>query len=368
VSAAPAVPRLWRRRLLAAFPPAAAAPIVLLAPLLAGPIPAAAPAPPRQVPPAAEDAVRFVHDPCVIREGDTYYLFCTGRGIPIRCSKDLVRWEHAGRVFAEDLPPWAKEEIPGSAIPWAPDIARLNGRYYLYYSVSTFGRNRSLIGLVTGRTLDPASPDYGWKDEGKVFESFPGDRYNAIDSNVLPAGRNRLALTFGSFWSGIQYLEADPRTGKPRPGAVPKPLARRQSPPAIEAPFLIRRRDHYYLFVSFDLCSRGVNSTYNIRVGRSKSVEGPYADRDGKPLLEGGGTLVVGTKGRVIGPGHCAVLRERGRDLLVHHFYDGEANGVPTLQVRPLSWDSDGWPEAGPPLEVPPPAPGRGGAGKEAAR
>jgi arabinan endo-1,5-alpha-L-arabinosidase len=301
-----------------------------------------------------ENANRYVHDPCIIKQGDTYYVFSTGHGIPIRRSKDLIHWEAAGRVFAEDVPKWAGEEIRGSAFPWAPDIAYLHGRYYLYYSVSTFGRNRSLIGLVTNRTLDPQSPDYVWKDEGKVVESFPQDGYNAIDSNVLALGKGKLAMIFGSFWSGIQYIEADARTGKPRPGAVPRCIARRLGSTAIEAPFLIRHGAYFYLLVSFDFCCRGTQSTYNIRIGRAKSVEGPYLDRDGKPMLEGGGTLLLGTEGSVIGPGHCAVLRELRRDLLVYHFYDGTANGIPTLQVRPLAWDRAGWPRVESPLDAGP--------------
>ena len=310
--------------------------LLLLSAIVASPMP-------QQNAVPVENAIRHVHDPCLIKQGDTYYLFSTGHGIPIRRSKDLVHWEAAGRVFTADVPEWAKAEIPGTVFPWAPDIAFLNGRYFLYYSISAFGKNRSLIGLATNKTLDPKSPNYAWKDEGKVFESFPKDNYNAIDSNVLALGKNRLVLVFGSFWSGIQLVEADPKTGKPRAGAEAKPLARRPSPDAIEAPFLIRHGDYFYLFVSFDLCCRGTRSTYNIRVGRSKSVEGPYIDRDGKPLLQGGGTVVLQTEGNVIGPGHCAIVHERGRDLLIHHFYDGAANGIPTLQVRPLAWDKDGW-------------------------
>ncbi len=322
-------------------------------PVLAAALPAAlrpfratAQAPAAGVP----NAARRVHDPCIAREGDAYYVFSTGPGIPVRRSRDLVHWEPLGRVFPDALPGWAREAIPGSRGPWAPDIAFFDGRYHLYYSVSTFGSNRSLIGLVTGKTLDPARPDYGWKDEGKVFESKPGDDYNAIDSNLLRLPSGRVVLLFGSFWSGIKLVDVDPHTARPRAGATVRSLARRPSPDAIEAPFLIRRGGYYYLFASFDLCCRGVNSTYNIRVGRARAVEGPYLDRDGTPLLSGGGTGVLATEGRMIGPGHCAVLQEPGRDLLVYHYYDGDAMGVPTLQVRPLTWDAEGWPHPGAPL------------------
>lgn len=298
-----------------------------------------------------DNAVRPVHDPCIIRQGVYYYIFSTGRGIPMRRSKDLIHWEFLGTAFREDVPEWAKKEIPGSTSLWAPDIAYNHGRYYLYYSVSMFGKNRSLIGLATNKTLDPTSPDYAWKQEGKVVESFPGDDYNAIDSNVIRLSRDESALSFGSFWSGIKLVKIDSRTGKPKPGAPLIALSQRPSPNAQEAPFLVRRGKYFYLFVSFDSCCRGSDSTYNIRVGRAKSIEGPFLDRDGTPMLAGGGTPVLATQGRYVGPGHCAVLLEKGHDLLVNHFYDKDSNGVPTLQIRPLTWDESDWPEAGSPIE-----------------
>lgn len=298
-----------------------------------------------------ENAIRHVHDPCIIRQGDYYYVFSTGPGVLMRRSKDLIHWEFLGKAFSEDVPEWAKKEIPGSTALWAPDIAYNHGRYYLYYSVSTFGKNRSLIGLATNKTLDPASPDYKWKQEGKVVESVTSNDYNAIDSNVVRLSRGQSALSFGSFWSGIKLVKIDSKTGKPLPDAPLISLSQRPFPDAQEAPFIVRRGKYFYLFVSFDTCCRGSDSTYNIRVGRAKNIEGPFLDKDGKSMMEGGGTPVLATKGRYIGPGHCAVLQEKGRDLLVNHFYDRDSQGVPTLQVRPLSWDKSGWPDAGDPIE-----------------
>jgi arabinan endo-1,5-alpha-L-arabinosidase len=296
------------------------------------------------------NAIKDVHDPALIREGDVYYLFSTGKGVPIRRSRDLIHWEFVGQAFPDDVPAGAKQEIPNSAMVWAPTVSFFNGRYHLYYAVSTFGSNRSLIGLATNKTLDPARPDYRWSDEGKVIESTKQDSYNAIDPNILLLPHHRAALTFGSFWSGIRMVPLDLATGKPAAGAAPIPLARRPPPDALEAPFLLRHGKYYYLFVSFDFCCRGVRSTYNIRVGRSEQAAGPYVDRDGKSLMEGGGTLLLGTQGRVIGPGHCAVLKDRKADYLAYHFYDGDDNGKPTLQLRPLTWSPDGWPATGEPL------------------
>ena len=343
---------------------------VCLFPLLQAPVPAPLPQTGAGNSSAPNNSARFVHDPCIIRDGAYYYVFATGPGIPFRRSKDLKQWESMGRVFAENVPAWAKMELPDSRGIWAPDISFYNGRFHLYYTVSTFGKNHSLIGTASSKTLDPAGKDYQWTDGGKVFESTQRDDYNAIDPNILPLSKDKLALSFGSFWSGIKLIYLDARTGKPlpqttlqntdnQPSAAPKPnsptnviaLARRASPDALEAPFLIKRGRYFYLFVSFDFCCRGVNSTYNIRVGRAARVEGPYADRDGKALLDGGGTPVLASQGNVIGPGHCAILHDAQTDYLAYHFYDKAANGVPTLQIRPLLWTPDGWPEPREPVD-----------------
>jgi arabinan endo-1,5-alpha-L-arabinosidase len=177
------------------------------------------------------------HDPVIIREGDTYHVFSTGHGkrlIETRTSTDLVNWKAGDPVFTA-LPGWATQAIPGSNGMWAPDISFVNGRYRLYYSVSTFGSNRSAIGLATAKTLDRASPDYGWRDEGLVVLSSKEDDYNAIDPNFVIDREGRHWLTLGSFWTGIKLFELDRRTGKPlnpkKPVSIhrPPPRARRRS-------------------------------------------------------------------------------------------------------------------------------------------
>ncbi|MDB5538988.1 MAG: beta-xylosidase, partial [Devosia sp.] len=101
----------------------------------------------------------------------------------------------------------------------------------------------------------------------------------------------------------------------------------------------------FYLFVSFDQCCKGIASTYNMRVGRADAVTGPYLDRDGKPMLEGGGSLLLGSTGRFIGPGgQEAIVTSKG-EMLAYHYYDGDDLGVSKLQLSPLHWTSDGWPE-----------------------
>lgn len=295
-------------------------------------------------------------DPSVISiaPGKGYLVFATGRGLPIYRSDDLIRWRRIGTVFDRAVPAWAAEKVPGTRGIWAPHIERFGGRYNLYYAVSTFGSQRSTIGLAVNRTLDPESPDYRWEDLGEVIASQPGDKFNAIDPAAFVDGDGKVYLFWGSFWTGIYAAELDPSTGKPREGASPVHIAdRRQPPNAIEAPYVVSRGGRYYLFVSFDSCCEGAKSTYKVMVGRAERPLGPYADAEGRPLLEGGGTLVLASYGRWRGPGHNSVLVEGERSWLVHHTYDLEhLDRQRILQVRPLYWLEDGWPVVGEPLSA----------------
>lgn len=296
-----------------------------------------------------------VHDPCIIEEKDTYYLFCTGGAnkwglLPYRTSKDLVNWTWGGSVLAQ-LPDWAQKAVPGTKGAWAPDISFFNGRFHLYYALSTFGGNQSAIGLLTAATLDPDGADHGWTDEGIVLESRASDDFNAIDPNLLVDADGKAWLAFGSFWSGLKMIEINPATGKP---ASEKPqihaVAERHAPDAIEASFVISRGGYYYLFASYDYCCRGVDSSYYTVVGRSKAPDGPYVDRDGKPMMRGGGFLVLHADldrtHRFKGPGGISVLRVPNRDYIVYHAYDADHDGAPTLRIQPLGWSADGWPVA----------------------
>jgi arabinan endo-1,5-alpha-L-arabinosidase len=309
--------------------------------------PAAAPVAPEAVALEPDGFIRNIHDPVIAREGDTYYVFSTGSRIIVICSPDLLTWEFCGRVFAAN-PAWTREVNPNLADIWAPDISYFNGRWHLYYAVSTFGTQDSAIGLATNATLDPDSPDYAWEDQGVVLRSRPGDAWNAIDPNLVLDEDGEPWLAWGSFWSGIWLRRVDPATGLLDEAAEPVHLANRTTGPdntaAIEAPFLVRRGDKWYLFVSFDQCCQGRASTYNVRVGRSDSLAGPYVDRDGVSLLEGGGTLVLAAYDHWAGPGHNGMLVEDGVYWMVYHAYDARQNGIPQLHIESLAWDAEGWP------------------------
>lgn len=301
--------------------------------------------------PALSGKLKQVHDPVIIRAGDAYYLFCTGNGIPVRRSTDLQQWDNTfpPSVFTR-VPDWALEKIPAASNMWAPDISYYNDRYHLYYSVSTFGSNRSVIGLATNVTLDRQDDAFEWVDHGLVVESHLTDNHNCIDPNLMIDTDGVPWLSFGSFWSGIKLVRLDYATGKPSSADTTLyALAQRSvNSGSVEAPFIIRKGDYYYMFVSFDFCCRGVDSTYRVMVGRSESVTGPYTDRDGVAMLDGGGTQVTFPTERWRGPGHNGILQEDSHEYIVYHAYDAETHGTPTLRIEPLVWDADGWPSIPP--------------------
>jgi arabinan endo-1,5-alpha-L-arabinosidase len=285
-----------------------------------------------------------VHDPStVVKCKNEYWLFSTGVGINSWHSKDLQTWQAGPRVFT-NIPAWRTNAVPGNrGHLWAPDVIHLTNRYLLYYSVSTFGKNTSAIGLATNPTLDPDDPNFAWTDQGIVVQSFATNDFNAIDPAVTLDADGKLWLSFGSFWSGLKLTELDPASG--RRIAPDSPMYSLAHQEAIEAPFIHRHDRHYYLFINWGICCRGTNSTYNIRVGRSEKITGPYLDQDGVDLLRGGGTLVMDSLGPFIGPGHAGIFSEGGTNWFSCHFYDGTRRGAHTLAIRAMRWGADGWPE-----------------------
>ncbi|MDA3817152.1 MAG: arabinan endo-1,5-alpha-L-arabinosidase [Prolixibacteraceae bacterium] len=296
-----------------------------------------------------------VHDPVAIQVNDSYYMFSTGHGIASWKSDDMLNWEFLTPVFKES-PDWAKKEVPKfDGNIWAPDISYHNGKYYLYYSISSFASNRSAMGVATNVTLDSDDEDYKWLDHGKVVESVPGrDNWNAIDPNLVFDDDNEPWLSFGSFWGGLKMVKLSDdllSIAKPQKWHA---IASRQRDSgldetdpgnaAIEAPFVFKKDKYYYLFVSFDLCCRGSRSTYNVRVGRSESATGPYVDKDGVPMLQGGGTLIVEGDENYYGIGHNSVYTFEGEDYMFSHGYDKADRGRSKLMIHRVLWDDEQWP------------------------
>lgn len=315
-------------------------------------------APTRQAPVVVDTP--FVHDPVMAYEDGVYYLYCTGHGITQMTSTDRQHWtlSREGVLPNGKIPAWTHDSVPGFETHiWAPDVVKYRGKWYMGYSCSTFGKNTSAIGLLSNKCL---SDKDGWKDEGCIVASCGNrDNWNAIDPNFIIDEKGKPWMTWGSFWDGIQLIPLD-KTMHPKKGAKPQTIARRHAvgdasaepnptskfagTNAIEAPFIMRHGGYYYLFVSWDYCCRGIKSNYRVAVGRSKKVAGPYLDRDGKPMLEGGGTLLLeGDKKEYEALGHCSAYHFPDGDVFFCHGYSVAKNGASILVQKRIHWTEDGW-------------------------
>jgi arabinan endo-1,5-alpha-L-arabinosidase len=308
--------------------------------------------------------IQGTHDPSIARKGNTWYVFATGKApaggqFAVRCSNDLEHWKLCGQVF-DAIPQWIAQRSPGTKDLWAPDISFVHGEYRLYYSYSLFGKNTSGIALAVNKTLDKSSPDYKWQDRGLVFESHASDNFNAIDPNYIADTHGHGWLAFGSFWDGIKMYRLDEQSGllsktdtrlydlarrKQPADAAPAPPGLPPDSQAVEAPFIVHHGAFYYLFTSWDLCCRGLKSTYRTMVGRATSITGPYLDREGTPLTSGGGSSVLTANQAWLGPGGASLLMDpSAKDLIVFHAYDAK-DGKPSMHLSTIDW-STGWPAA----------------------
>ncbi|WP_438452607.1 arabinan endo-1,5-alpha-L-arabinosidase [Streptomyces asiaticus] len=283
-----------------------------------------------------------VHDPSMVRAADgTYLLYSTHGGLEARTSTDRIAFSRSGSAFT--TPPAWWRTYSADNDPWAPDISYQGGGYLMYYAVSSFGSSNSAIGLATS----PSGRAGTWTDRGIVHSTTGSSDYNAIDPNLFVDGDGTWWLSFGSWWSGLKMIRLDPATGKQYTGdrTVYAIASRPTGTKAIEGPSVVKRNGYYYLFASYDTCCAGTGSTYKIKVGRATSPTGPYYDKSRVNMMNNGGTPVLESHGRYIGPGGQSVMSDVDGDLLVYHYYDGQDNGTPKLGVNLLSW-SGGWPTA----------------------
>ncbi len=283
------------------------------------------------------------HDPSIVKQGNTYYVFSTGGGIQIRTSTDLISWTRAGFVFSA-IPSWISHAVGSNVTDlWAPDISYVKGTYYLYYAGSVFGKKTSIIGLATNQTLDPTSPKYHWDDKGLVLQSTESDDFNAIDPNLTFDAHGNPWLDFGSFWSGIRLSRLDPSFSK-----ASQPYyhlaSNAQGHNAIEAPFLIYHNGYYYLFASTDYCCRDANSTYRTVVTRAQNIIGPYSNQDGQPVGHTANfTVLLHGSSYAHGPGGESLYLDGNIYRFICHYYAG-SQGKTTLAILNILWSSDGWP------------------------
>jgi arabinan endo-1,5-alpha-L-arabinosidase len=278
----------------------------------------------------AQVGTSFIHDPSTIAYCDgKYYVFGTGEGGLI--SEDGWHW-HGGAVR------------PGGGV--APDVMKIGDRYLVVYSVGgggLAGGHASNVMTIWNKTLDPTSPDFKYSDPVKVANSDYDEDCDAIDPSLLMAPDGRLWLSYGTYFGFIRLVELDPKTGKRMEGNKPVNIAI-----DCEATDLIYRNGWYYLLGTHGTCCDGPNSTYNIVVGRSRQVTGPYLDNVGRDMLKGGGKMVLSARKDKIGPGHFGrFVEEDGVEKMSCHYEaDFQQGGYSVLGILPLLWKND-WPVAG---------------------
>lgn len=317
-----------------------------------------------------------IHDPTTIRKFGEYYMVysTTGggddTGIKTRyLALGSARWEAGPDVLDGNYrPQWLKELYPDNLEKfWAPDLP-FTDQMVIYYSTWSFSGQDGVasIGRATGTG---ELPNIKWVDDGKPVVSTDKYTYDnggpcAIDPAVFEDYEERLWLCFGSHgldgspgYGGIWIVELDPETGHifsdVDPVWSPDNLAythlanycdKKYTENNIEAPFIYKHNKYYYLFVNWDRCCNGVDSDYRILVGRSKFPAGPYFDKSGKNMFDGGGSLLLSSKGRFIGPGHAGLFKDQeGKFCFSFHYYDAEYKGKAKLATRELVWQDD-WP------------------------
>jgi arabinan endo-1,5-alpha-L-arabinosidase len=287
----------------------------------------------------------FAHDPTMIEADGVFYRFWTGDDLPMASSTDLMNWTAGAAVYRDGYPDWSREWLAGVSgqtfnFPWAPDVSFFNGKYHLYSSFSAkFGDNISCITHLT--TDDIASGD--WTDHGPVICTEGDEPYNAIDADVGFDTQGKPFLAFGSFWDGIMAFELDANGDR-----VGTELTRLAWAREIEAPVLFRRCGYYYLFVTWGLCCPGQGRrvdqlTYRVAVGRSENVLGPYLDKEGVSMVEGGGTLIVQGDDAYAAAGHSDVLVTGDRIYHLYHAYRSP-RGDAELRIVEMPFDDQGWP------------------------
>jgi arabinan endo-1,5-alpha-L-arabinosidase len=271
----------------------------------------------------------FIHDPSTIVQCEgKYYTFGTGGGGLI--SQDGWTWNGGG-------------VRPGGGA--APDAMKIGDRYLVVYGATGGGgAHKGAILTMWNKTLDPNSPDFKYSEPVIVATSDGYEDNDAIDPGLfLDPNSGRLWLSYGTYFGFIRVEELDPKTGKHIESNKPVDIAI-----TCEASDIVYRDGWYYLLATHGSCCDGANSTYNIVVGRSKKVTGPYLDNVGRDMLEGGGKMVAATRGNLIGPGHFGhmVLEKGVEKMSLHYEADLEQGGRSVLGILPVLW-KDGWPVAG---------------------
>lgn len=316
-----------------------------------------------------------VHDPSCRKVGDYYYMYSTDaiyrenrkkaleNNVPLgfiqmRRSKDLVNWEFIGWAFPEipsEAMSWVKDKADGQGATniWAPYMVDCgNGLFRLYYCVSAFGMNTSYIGMA-----EASSPEGPWQQKGAVVRTDKSSAMNAIDPSVITDENGKQWMHYGSYFGGLYCVELDPATGLAKqPGDQGHLIARRANwrKDNLEAPEIIRHETtgKYYLFQSYE----PLMTTYNVRVARADSAEGPFFDFNGQNVSDTTNNFPILTAPYSfknhpgwVGTAHCGVFDDgEGNYFMAHQGRYAKDSGLMVLHLRRMFVTPDGWPVVSP--------------------
>ena len=278
-------------------------------------------------------------DPTVIRAKDgTFYAYSTMMygNVPVYKSQDMVNWEYIGGAFRKGEVP---KFVPKANI-WAPDINHIEGKYVLYFSMSTWGGEWE-AGI--GRAVAD-SPEGPFTDAKLLFNSKQIGVQNSIDPVIFQED-GRKYLIWGSF-RGI-YLTELTEDGLE---LIDSKDLLKIAGTAYEGTYLLKRKGYYYLFASIGSCCNGLNSTYQTVVGRSKSLFGPYVDKQGRKMLDNYHEILLSGDDAVKGPGHDSQILtdDKGQDWIYYHGVDvNEVKAGRKMYLDQVNWGKDGWPTIG---------------------
>ena len=334
-----------------------------------------------------------VHDPSVIKVGDTWYVF--GSHLAGAKTDDLMNWTLIDSDVKPDnvIIPDAKKEMEEAFewaqtdTFWAPDVIQLSdGRFYMYYCNCEGSKPRSALGIAVADNVEGPYEDLGIilksgqssgvpDEDGGVYDATVEP--NVVDPCVFFDKSGELWMVYGSYSGGIYILKLDPETGFPlEKGYGKKLLGGRHL--RIEAPYIVYspETEYYYLFLSFGgLASDG---GYNIRVCRSENPDGPYYDAAGHDMIEckgAAGSFFDDSKAEQYGvklmggfsfpyaegengeqrygyvsPGHNSVYydEETGEYFLIFHTRFEGLGEMHQVRVHQMFLNEDGWPVVSP--------------------
>lgn len=306
----------------------------------------------------ATDPRQQGHDPTIFRDENGYVLMSTNNMLLMWNSENALAWGNFGQTL-NSVPSWMKElDAPNDegvtqtvGNLWAPDIFEINGKYGVFYTGSSvFGKNYSAIGVATNSNLAGT----GWEDKGKIISSSPDNNYNVIDADVIKTTNGEYWMAFGSFWDGIRLIRLDPNTMKQSSSDKNIYKIASRNGAGIEGPSLIEHDGKYFLFTAWDVCCKQGDkieqTTYKTAMGRADKVTGPYYDRSGKALNNGGGTILMERYSRYVGPGGGEPFQDLNRIRFVHHYYDLTGDKGNHIHIRDVVFTDDNWAEMGQPF------------------